>query len=111
MRRSVCAIGDPGDWVRHGRHCGGIWEHQPTGCTVHHCGHPTALWPYYGVLPNGWAPQIWFPAGHRRRDAPAYQATPKWGELAECQEWILRVHRGESPELLDSAELRKECIG
>ena len=25
---------------------GGVWQHT-SGWTVHHCGHPTALWPYY----------------------------------------------------------------
>jgi hypothetical protein len=32
---------------------GGWWEHIASSWRVYHCGHPTALWPYYGV-----------PAGH-----------------------------------------------
>lgn len=28
----------------------------PTGVWVVHCGHPTALWPYYGILP--WTDRI-----------------------------------------------------
>lgn len=31
---------------------GGSWAH-PSGWTVHHCGHPTALWPYYLRDPDG----------------------------------------------------------
>jgi hypothetical protein len=33
--------------------------------------------------------------------------TPKWGALGECQEWILRVHRGETPELFSGEELEE----
>jgi hypothetical protein len=31
---------------------GCIWQHV-SGWQVHHCGHPTANWPYYGVRPDG----------------------------------------------------------
>jgi hypothetical protein len=29
----------------------GCWRHS-SGWSVHHCGHPTALWPYYGLPPG-----------------------------------------------------------
>lgn len=32
--------------------CFGVWEHV-SGIQVAHCGHPTALWPYYGVDNDG----------------------------------------------------------
>ena len=31
--------------------CGVIWVHR-SGWKVRHCGHPTALWPWYGVPPG-----------------------------------------------------------
>jgi hypothetical protein len=40
------------NWVRFRGGCGGIWQHS-SGWVVHHCGHPTAIWPYYGVSPEG----------------------------------------------------------
>lgn len=39
-------------WQRIRGGCGGIWRHS-SGWIVKHCGHPTALWPYYGVSPTG----------------------------------------------------------
>ena len=94
----------PSEWVRYGAPCGGLWVH-PTGCMVQHCGHPTALWPYYGILPDGREPMIWFPSGFLNKKREAYRATPKWAYLHECQEWILRVHRGGTPELFEGEEL------
>lgn len=35
-----------------GKACGARWEHI-TGAWVQHCGHPTALRPYYGAKANG----------------------------------------------------------
>ena len=31
----------------------GRWDYHATGYSVRHCGHPTALWPYYGETPEG----------------------------------------------------------
>lgn len=39
-------------WERLRGGCGGIWQHS-SGWWVRHCGHPTALWPYYGHSPEG----------------------------------------------------------
>ena len=36
-------------WLKVGWHC---WQHA-SGWQVHHCGHPTANWPYSGVRPDG----------------------------------------------------------
>jgi len=35
---------------------GGYWRHEASGWVVYRCGHPTALWPYYGMrlLAGGW---------------------------------------------------------
>jgi hypothetical protein len=45
------------DWVRHPGPCPrsscGAWWHHPSGWIVQHCGHPTALWPWYGLPPGG----------------------------------------------------------
>ena len=38
--------------VGHGS-CGCEWLHNASGWLVKHCGHPTALHPYYGVPPAG----------------------------------------------------------
>lgn len=32
--------------------CGGAWLHVASGWRVQHCGHPTALWPYYMQPPG-----------------------------------------------------------
>jgi hypothetical protein len=40
----------------------GIWRHE-SGWTVHHCGHPTALWPYYAQPPGG-GPMLLASNGH-----------------------------------------------
>jgi len=45
---------EQGAWVRlsaPGNKLGATWEH-PSGWQVHHCGHPTANWPYYAVDPT-----------------------------------------------------------
>jgi hypothetical protein len=39
-------------WERIRGGCAGIWRHS-SGWIVRHCGHPTAVWPYYGVSPAG----------------------------------------------------------
>jgi hypothetical protein len=42
-------------WIRFapfGETCGATWTH-PTGVKVVHCGHPTALWPYFIVRADG----------------------------------------------------------
>lgn len=40
-------------WVRLRGGVGGRWRHEATGWEVRHCGHPTALWPYFGKHPDG----------------------------------------------------------
>ena len=46
----------PPDWQRTagsaGGTCGASWRHV-SGAVIHHCGHPTALYPYYGFKANG----------------------------------------------------------
>ncbi len=42
------------DWTRLpgvGGKCGATFLHK-SGWRVRHCGHPTAIWPYYGIPPN-----------------------------------------------------------
>ena len=39
-------------WTRLRGGCAGVWQHT-SGWLVRHCGHPTALWPYYGISPSG----------------------------------------------------------
>lgn len=54
-----------------GSTCGNEWVHLSSGWRVAHCGHPTALWPYYPVTPHG-------------------TCLPKtWARLYECQLWVL----------------------
>jgi hypothetical protein len=44
----------PGSSTVEGRDVkGGRWELTGTAFVVLHCGHPTALWPYYGLKPDG----------------------------------------------------------
>lgn len=31
---------------------GAVYEHPYSGWQIHHCGHPTALWPYYLTEPG-----------------------------------------------------------
>lgn len=31
---------------------GATWHHEPTGCTIQHCGHPTANFPYALFTPT-----------------------------------------------------------
>src|SRR6476620_3916086 len=31
-----------------------MWERTGTRYSVHHCGHPTAIWPYTIHTPDGW---------------------------------------------------------
>lgn len=40
----------------------GEWVHVSGWC-VRHCGHPTALWPYYGI-PAGGGPMELSPSGY-----------------------------------------------
>jgi hypothetical protein len=49
-------------WTRLRSGCAGIWRHD-SGWVVRHCGHPTALWPYYGVPPGG-GEMLLAPSGH-----------------------------------------------
>lgn len=39
-------------WERLRPGCGGVWRHVASGWLVKHCGHPTALWPYYAHRPG-----------------------------------------------------------
>jgi hypothetical protein len=38
-------------WVKIRKTWPGIWEHE-SGWRIYHCGHPTALWPYYAMPPG-----------------------------------------------------------
>ena len=38
-------------------HIGAHWEHF-SGWQVHHCGHQTALYPYYAISPDGREPIV-----------------------------------------------------
>lgn len=44
-------------WIRtpgiDGGTCAARWTHAATGFEIIHCGHPTALRPYYAIRPNG----------------------------------------------------------
>jgi hypothetical protein len=40
-------------WKRVRGGCGGLWELTGTYYSVHHCGHPTAIWPYTVQAPDG----------------------------------------------------------
>lgn len=60
-----------------GGSCGGRWLHA-SGWLVLHCGHPTALWPYY-ALPPGVSPQN-LPRSQAR--AVLFQPTRSDGEVA-----------------------------
>jgi hypothetical protein len=60
----------PPGWTKtkagtHGK-CGAEWRHS-SGWTVAHCGHPTALWPFYLIPPGhddgGPAPIVVAPNG------------------------------------------------
>ena len=35
-----------------GRKCDARWLHEASGWVIRHCGHPTALWPYFAVDPE-----------------------------------------------------------
>lgn len=52
LRRTIL----PAPWQRtsgaSGGKCGARYDH-PTGYTIQHCGHPTALWPYALYAPDG----------------------------------------------------------
>lgn len=72
------------------------WEHD-SGCKVFHCGHPTALWPYYCELPDGTAPLMHTTGkerlGYSKRPAPAGTPfLPKFAHLRPAQEWIQQQH-------------------
>jgi len=40
-------------WIRYGTRPGVRYRYGQTDYWVVHCGHPTALWPYYGQAPDG----------------------------------------------------------
>jgi hypothetical protein len=41
-------------WTSHGKgKIGRFDRHDATGWEVHHCGHPTANWPWYAISPEG----------------------------------------------------------
>ena len=63
-------------WIRLAGGSFGVWRHRATGWTVRHCGHPTALYPYYGEPP----PRDPFPLN--MLIAPNGHAFPR---LCECQ--------------------------
>lgn len=51
--------------VRPGRHYQLIVRAEETDIYVHHCGHPTAIWPYYiSRSDDGKGPMILAPNGH-----------------------------------------------
>lgn len=41
-------------WTRLGTQgkCGAVYVHDASGWVVRHCGHPTAIWPYYAEHPK-----------------------------------------------------------
>lgn len=54
MRRSRLTREDTAGWTRlspAGRKIGSRWIHEASGWEVRHCGHPTALWPYFAIDP------------------------------------------------------------
>jgi hypothetical protein len=41
-------------WTSHGKGKTGRFDrHDATGWEIHHCGHPTANWPWYAISPSG----------------------------------------------------------
>lgn len=64
----------------------GEWRHNASGWLVKHCGHPTALWPYYGLRPG---------ADERNRDelllAGGFGLGLAFRTLAECMDAV-EVH-------------------
>ena len=51
--------------VRPGRHYQLILRGEETDIYVHHCGHPTAIWPYYiSRSDDGKGPMVLAPNGH-----------------------------------------------
>jgi len=58
---------NPGpNWVRlsrPGRKLDACWLHKPSGWKVHHCGHPTANWPYYAEHPDRPGKPNWILSG------------------------------------------------
>ena len=40
------------------RGCGQAWQHDESKWQVIHCGHPTAVTPWYGVAPDGTGPLL-----------------------------------------------------
>jgi hypothetical protein len=42
----------PEVWTTIGTSTHGLYLHNPSGWRIVHCGHPTALWPYYAKHPD-----------------------------------------------------------
>ncbi len=40
-------------WESFGKGKVGRFDRHPTGWEIHHCGHPTATWPWYAIAPGG----------------------------------------------------------
>lgn len=53
MKNAVKQTRQRAGWERLAGGTGGVWRHVASGWLVKHCGHPTALWPYYGQHPDG----------------------------------------------------------
>jgi hypothetical protein len=67
-----------------------LWVHS-SGCAVHHCGHPTALYPYYGELLDGSCPTLVSDGeklGYGKPPPKGKEFVPKFAHLADAQEWI-----------------------
>jgi hypothetical protein len=84
-------------WVRLRGGCGGVWLHESSGWEVKHCGHPTALWPYYGV------PSVEIPATAHVR------ASVKLGQFTAAAHFpILIAPNGYAFRLLNDAQAAVE---
>jgi hypothetical protein len=58
MTPAVCDVWERVAAGRSGK--GATWRHLPSGWVLHHCGHPTANWPYYLTHPQVDAPVVSF---------------------------------------------------
>jgi hypothetical protein len=60
---------------------------------VIHCGHPTALWPYYVELRDGTCPVL-FSTGERlgygKPPEKGRPYTPKFRSVYDAEDWVLR---------------------